>query len=122
MVNSVLSSVSLEAHSRGLPAPLATKVVIFGGFHRLYAISTKTRDEALPIMRRLLKGTESLRQEREIALQETFNANPSTSLPLIKPPPKEALCILDVPAHVDRNGIRFDLFHFHFATHEGSNA
>ncbi len=53
---------------------LRKDLIMFRGFHRIYAISQKTRDEALPVMRRLLKGTESLRQEREIALQKTVNA------------------------------------------------
>lgn len=47
----------------------------FRGFARIYLFSIQTRDEAILEMERLLKGTESLRQELEMDMQEMFNKN-----------------------------------------------
>ena len=46
------------------------------GFCRHYVIAEKTRDDSVVQMRRLLKGTESLRQEVEIGLQKAVDASP----------------------------------------------
>ncbi len=48
-------------------------LIMFKGFHRIYALSQKTRDEAVVVMKRLLKGTESLRQELELDTQKSVN-------------------------------------------------
>ena len=45
----------------------------FGGFCRLYILTPKTVADSIETMERLVKGTESLRQEWEMNLQQTFN-------------------------------------------------
>lgn len=47
--------------------------VSFGGFHRVYILSLKTIHDSIEVMERLLRGTESLRQELEIDMQKTMN-------------------------------------------------
>jgi hypothetical protein len=76
---------TMKTYVRHLPFTLATfrdlrpledfpAVTGFGGFCRRYILTPKTVAESMPIMERLLKGTESLRQELERDLQRTFNA------------------------------------------------
>lgn len=52
--------------------------VEFGGFCRSYVLSERTVRESIPVMERLARGTESLRQEAEIEIQKTFNMAPNT--------------------------------------------
>lgn len=50
--------------------------VTFGGFCRSYVIAHKTVQDSIEVMERLLRGTESLRQELEMDFQKTFNEIP----------------------------------------------
>lgn len=55
------------------PVPEIPRLVGFGGFCRQYFLSPKTVEGSLETMRRLLKGTESLRQEVEMDIHKTLN-------------------------------------------------
>lgn len=71
---------TLEMFKRLEPKdPKLPGIVGFGGFCRVYLFSTKTIEESIPQMERLLKGTESLRQELEMDMQNMFNRSPHTA-------------------------------------------
>jgi hypothetical protein len=54
-------------------------MLVMGGFCRLYVIGTRTRDESIETMERLVRGTESLRQETEMSLQNCMNKSPNAA-------------------------------------------
>lgn len=62
---------------RGLkPVVALPGIVGLGGFCRKYFLSPKTASDSIETMERLLRGTESLRQELEADLQRVFNEIP----------------------------------------------
>lgn len=63
----------LESFQELKPNERVPEIYGMGGFHRAYYFSKKTVLESIAEMERLLKGTESLRQELEIGHQRIFN-------------------------------------------------
>lgn len=58
----------LKARDANIPG-----CVGFGGFCRVYVMAEQTVTDSIPIMERLVRGTESLRQELEMSVQQDFN-------------------------------------------------
>lgn len=54
-------------------------MIVITGFARVYVLSPATRDASIPVMERLLKGTESLRQELELDTQKVMNESPHSA-------------------------------------------
>jgi hypothetical protein len=63
----------LESFRRLKPDKNLPDLRAMRGFCRLYIISGKTIAESIEAMERLQKGTESLRQELELSMQQGFN-------------------------------------------------
>lgn len=60
--------------------PLIPGCAGFGGFCRAYIMSERTIRESVVVMERLLRGTESLRQELEMGMQGVMNRAGAVSL------------------------------------------
>lgn len=65
----ILDIFSTYKEAKNLPGFLA-----FGGFHRVYILSVKTTQESIADLERLVRGTESLRQELEIDFQKAIDS------------------------------------------------
>lgn len=63
----------LEAFQGLKPYKKLPDLYIMGGFCRIYLLGQKTVHDSIEVMERLLKGTESLRQELEQDTQKTYN-------------------------------------------------
>ena len=66
----------IDAFRQAEPRVKYHGMIVISGFCRTYVISPSTRDASIPVMERLQKGTESLRQELELDTQKAMNESP----------------------------------------------